>query len=126
MRIAPSSQYRHAERNLTSAARRAYIPPVSMASQAELGPAQVPERSARAATAAMEAREVSVVLADARGERVVGMHVRARNQRVVQRASATCIELARVNELAPDRALLALRGDLALQPLAFAHLPRDA
>jgi CDP-L-myo-inositol myo-inositolphosphotransferase len=73
----------------------------------------------------MEAREVSVVLADANGERVVGMHVRTRNQRVVQRAGAVCVELARARELPPDRALLAVRGDLALQPIAFTQLLRD-
>jgi CDP-L-myo-inositol myo-inositolphosphotransferase len=74
----------------------------------------------------MEAREVSVVLADALGERVVGMRVRARNQRVVQRAGAMCVDLARASELPPDRMLLALRADLVLQPLAFAQLPQGA
>jgi phosphatidylglycerophosphate synthase len=74
----------------------------------------------------MNAADVSVVLAEATGPRVVGMFTRTRNERVVRRAGATLVLLPEASELAPARALLALRADLTINPAFFKQLPAPA
>jgi CDP-L-myo-inositol myo-inositolphosphotransferase len=74
----------------------------------------------------MQARDVSVVLADADGQRVVGIPVRERNRRVAQRAGAPCIAAAEAGQLAPERRVLVVPAELALQPALFASLPTAA
>jgi CDP-L-myo-inositol myo-inositolphosphotransferase len=74
----------------------------------------------------MEARDVSVVLADATGLRVVGIPVRERNLRVLSRAGASLATLEEVAQLAPERRVLAVRADFVLQVAVFAALPAEA
>jgi phosphatidylglycerophosphate synthase len=71
----------------------------------------------------MRGSEVVAVLADAQGPRIVGLHNRARNARVLARAGAQCIELAAASQLAADQPLLAVRADLAINVALFDELP---
>jgi CDP-L-myo-inositol myo-inositolphosphotransferase len=71
----------------------------------------------------MRGSEIVAVLADAQGPRIVGMHNRARNARVLARAGAQSIELAAASQLAADQPLLAVRADLAINVALFDALP---
>lgn len=73
-----------------------------------------------------QASEISAVLDDAPGPRIVGMANRARNARVLARAGARRVELAAGAGLAADQPLLALRADLAINVALLADLPDPA
>jgi CDP-L-myo-inositol myo-inositolphosphotransferase len=70
--------------------------------------------------------QIAAVLEDAPGPRIVGMTNRARNERVLARAGLQPIELAAGAGLAPDRPLLAVRADLAINVALIAELPDSA
>jgi 1L-myo-inositol 1-phosphate cytidylyltransferase / CDP-L-myo-inositol myo-inositolphosphotransferase len=71
----------------------------------------------------MHVPEISAVLDDAPGPRIVGMSNRARNARVLARAHVQPIDLAACAHLESEDALLAVRSELAINVPLVAALP---
>jgi 1L-myo-inositol 1-phosphate cytidylyltransferase / CDP-L-myo-inositol myo-inositolphosphotransferase len=67
--------------------------------------------------------QISAVLSDAPGPRIVGLSNRARNARVLARAGAQQIELGAAGRLDADQPLLAVRADLAINVALLSDLP---
>lgn len=81
------------------------------------------------AAAAPAAEDVTVVLADGVGPRVVGMRARARNRRVIARVGARELEQsqaeAALTELPADAPVLLLREDLTINVALFERLAAE-
>lgn len=70
----------------------------------------------------VQGSEIAAVLEAAPGPRVVGMHNRARNERVLARGGAHLLDPQQLEALDPDTPLLALRADLAINVAFFGAL----